>query len=141
MTTEKKSPEEQYIAHIEARHLSAEQPYRHVDITMSELVGFMNSIGATCGDPGLTGFLTEKAHAFAEVMQQYIGTHLMDVAEPSHAVRVKVAYLAKFVNPERMYPVTYVSALDGTKLIGAFELPGSKLSEKQIFELFEKEIL
>ncbi len=54
---------------------------------------------------------------------------------------VRIAYLVKFVNPNKMYPVSYTIKQDGTKVIGLSELKGEDLSENQIAELFSLELL
>ncbi len=54
---------------------------------------------------------------------------------------VRRCYLVKFVNPSKMYPVSYTIKQDGTKVIGLSELKGEDLTENQIAELFSKELL
>jgi hypothetical protein len=54
-------------------------------------------------------------------------------------IRVNGGYLVKFVKPNKTYPVDYKLAQDGRKI--TIPSMGRDLTEPQIFELFEKELL
>lgn len=134
------TPEEKYISHVEGRHLSAEGVHKHVDITMSEVVGMMSSLAGTA-DPGLAQWLEERGRAFGEAMEKYLADKNVESRTPRRFVEIRPAYLVKFVNPERMYPVTYQITQSGEKLLGDFDVKGADLTEKQIGDLFEKQLL
>ena len=51
------------------------------------------------------------------------------------------AYLVKFVDPERKYPVSYIIDNNGYKICKPTLLSGKELTENQIVELFQKELL
>ncbi len=51
------------------------------------------------------------------------------------------SYLSKFVDPEKMYPVKYTIAQDGTRVFGETMLIGKDLTAPQIVDLFIQELL
>jgi hypothetical protein len=56
-------------------------------------------------------------------------------------IKVNGGYLVKFVKPNKTYPVDYKLAKDGRKIMIPSYIMGRNLTEPQIFELFEKELL
>lgn len=56
-------------------------------------------------------------------------------------IAVRVPYLVKFVDPDKEYPVSYTIKQDGEKINEPSILMGYDLTENQIVELFEKELL
>jgi hypothetical protein len=46
------------------------------------------------------------------------------------------SYLAKFVDPDKVYPVTYTINHDGTRVNESAMLKGEDLTENQIAQLF-----
>lgn len=57
------------------------------------------------------------------------------------SIRARSSYLVKFVDPEKMYPVSYSIKQDGTKIYQSTHLKGADLTEKQIVQLFYQELL
>jgi len=51
------------------------------------------------------------------------------------------SYLTKFVDADKLYPVTYTIKQDGTKVNEPTYLKGEDLTENQIAQLFSKELL
>ena len=135
------TPEENFISHVEGRHLSAEGVAKHVDITLSEVVGMMNSIRGVTTDPELAQFLEDKSRAFGYAMSQYLQDKKFENGATRLFVEIKPTYLVKFVDPDRLYPVSYQITQGGEKLLGDFDVKGSDLTEKQIADLFEKQLL
>jgi hypothetical protein len=56
-------------------------------------------------------------------------------------IKVNGGYIVKFVKPNKKYPVSYTLAQDGRKIMVPEWVKGVDLTEPQIFELFEKELL
>ena len=55
-------------------------------------------------------------------------------------ISVRTPYLVKFVDPNKKYPVSY-TIQNGKRIDEPTDLMGCDLTEKQIIELFEKELL
>jgi len=55
-------------------------------------------------------------------------------------ISVRTPYLVKFVDPNKKYPVSY-TIQNGKRIDEPTNLLGCDLTEKQIIELFEKELL
>ena len=51
------------------------------------------------------------------------------------------SYLVKFVNPDKLYPISYCINKDGGRIPVSKQVKGEDLSENQIAELFSKELL
>ena len=72
-----------------------------------------------------------------------------EIVEPEDAtlphgtvnILVKKSYLARFVNAEKMYPVSYTFNTDGSVNKEPFFLKGGDLTENQILELFQNQLL
>jgi hypothetical protein len=56
-------------------------------------------------------------------------------------IRIRPPYLVKFVNPDKEYPVSYTIKQNGERINEPSILMGYDLTENQIVELFEKELL
>jgi hypothetical protein len=56
-------------------------------------------------------------------------------------IKVNGGYIVKFIKPNKKYPVSYTLAQDGRKIMMPTWVKGVDLTEPQIFELFEKELL
>lgn len=56
-------------------------------------------------------------------------------------ILVKKSYLVKFVDPNKMYPVSYTFNPDGSVNKEPFLLKGEDLTENQILELFQNQLL
>ncbi len=56
-------------------------------------------------------------------------------------VDVRRGYLVKFINPEKIYPISYYINKDGDRIPVSKQAKGEDLSENQIAELFSKELL
>lgn len=56
-------------------------------------------------------------------------------------IKIRSAYLVKFVDPDKMYPVDYTIKQDGSKDYRPAEVLGKELTEPQIVKLFKKELL
>lgn len=54
---------------------------------------------------------------------------------------VNIAYLSKFVDPEKEYPVSYTMDNHGNRINEPAMLKGEDLSQNQIAELFSRELL
>ncbi len=55
--------------------------------------------------------------------------------------KIERSYLARFVDPEQEYPVTYTIKSDGSRLNEPCYIKGADLTENQIAELFYKRLL
>lgn len=56
-------------------------------------------------------------------------------------IAVRVPYLVKFVDPDKSYPVSYIINSDGKRIDKPSDIMGYDLTENQIVELFERELL
>lgn len=54
---------------------------------------------------------------------------------------IRNAYLVRFVDPEKHYPVSYTITHKGKKIYGPDKLQGKDLTQNQIVQLFIQELL
>lgn len=56
-------------------------------------------------------------------------------------ITLRRGYLTKFVDPKKLYPVSYYINNDRARISKIAEVKGEDLSENQIAELFSRELL
>jgi len=108
-----------------------------IDAHSFEVFAIKDSNDSPTGKEAYIGYKLENGNF------EYVSVPYTEPKEQSKIklISVRPSYLIKFVDPNKEYPVSYIIKQNGEKINEPSILKGCDLTEKQIIELFEKELL